>query len=360
MTIRAASHPRVRAFTIIELLVTVAIIILLLGLLLVGLQQAARAAQVAQTKTLMSSINRALVSFKTDVGYYPPVLGRRGGNGSQPVGQAGFARDLLAPPSLDATPSNADVQAVQAWNSFTSLPEYLLGYGPRSADGFGVDVRSSSPQGTAVLLEAPPLGIRHPGSDGAWGAWTPTNLALPAGVFQGRSVNVSNPQLDNDVNARTFRGKPLGPYLELKDTALLGGITDYNVTTGEPTVVRATESPDFESLPKCIVDYWGRPIRYFRKPYRMPDCAALRPKVATGPDAGGFDCGDFFGLRPQSFAQGTDVDGFADAQGDTSTSRELQTADFVLLSYGPDKSWDPFTRADAQGYNKDNIVEAGP
>ena len=49
MTLRAAAKPRVRAFTVIELLVTVAIIILLLGLLLVGLQQAARAAQIAQT-----------------------------------------------------------------------------------------------------------------------------------------------------------------------------------------------------------------------------------------------------------------------------------------------------------------------
>lgn len=131
----------------------------------------------------------------------------------------------------------------------------------------------------------------------------------------------------------------------------MGGITDYNATTGEPTIVRATEDPNFEALPKCIVDYWGRPIRYYRRPYTMPDCSA----VATG-----FTCGDFFALRPQSFEQGTDVDGVADGSGDTSTSRALQSAEFALLSYGPDKSWDPNVRVDAQGYNKDNIVEAGP
>ena len=134
-------------------------------------------------------------------------------------------------------------------------------------------------------------------------------------------------------------------------TTDLGGITDYNSTTGEPTIVRATEDPNFDALPKCIVDYWGRPIRYYRRPYTVPDCAS----VATG-----FTCGDFFALRPQSFEQGTDVDGIADGGGDTSTSRSLQSAEFALLSYGPDKSWDPNVRVDAQGYNKDNIVEAGP
>ncbi len=353
MTIRAASHPRVRAFTIIELLVTVAIIILLLGLLLVGLQQAARAAQIAQTKTLMSSINRALVSFKTDVGYYPPVLGRGSGNGSQPVGQLGFGRDLLVPPlTLSGSTSNL---ALQQWNSFTSLPEYLLGYGSRTADGYGVVSRP--PAGTVIQpnspmgwREDPRLGIRHPGRDGVWGAVATPNTGTASGTFGARNgFNLTG--TPNPDDSKRFVGKPLGPYLELKDAVFLGGITDYNATTGEPTIVRATEDPNFDALPKCIVDYWGRPIRYYRRPYTMPDCSA----VATG-----FTCGDFFALRPQSFEQGTDVDGVADGGGDTSTSRALQSAEFALLSYGPDKSWDPNVRVDAQGYNKDNIVEAGP
>jgi type II secretory pathway pseudopilin PulG len=340
---RAASQSRVRAFTIIELLVTVAIIILLLGLLLVGLQQAARAAQVAQTKTLMSSINRALVSFKNDVGYYPPVLGRGSGNGSQPVGQLGFGRDLLVPPGAI---SGSTSIALQQWNSFTSLPEYLLGYGSRTADGYGFE--ASAAAGGDGGLERPPLGIRHPGRDGVWGAYaSPRATGLALGSFGARTVGIGNPNAANPV----FRGKQLGPYLELKDAVFLGGITDYNTTTGEPTIVRATEAPNFDALPKCIVDYWGRPIRYYRRPYTMPDCST----VATG-----FTCGDFFALRPQSFEQGTDVDGLADGGSDTSTSRALQAAEFALLSYGPDKSWDPTVRVDAQGYNKDNIVEAGP
>ena len=363
MTARAASNLQVRAFTIIELLVTVAIIILLLGLLLVGLQQAARAAQVAQTKTLMSSINRALVSFKTDVGYYPPVLGRGSGNGSQPVGQLGFGRDLLVPPLLPSGAAN--LAALQQWNSFTSLPEYLLGYGSRTADGYGVvvpwDPIQPKPSGLMATqpgkFEEPRTGIRHPGRDGVWGAVVTPRTGQSAGSFGARNVQgVSQP----DGTSAVFRGKALGPYLELKDAVFLGGITDYNSTTGEPTIVRATEDPNFDALPKCIVDYWGRPIRYYRRPYTLPDCSTVVSDDRSTPLTEAFDCGDFFALRPQSFQQGTDVDGIADGGGDTSTSRALQSAEFALLSYGPDKSWDPNVRVDAQGFNKDNIVEAGP
>ena len=49
-----------------------------------------------------------------------------------------------------------------------------------------------------------------------------------------------------------------------------------------------------------------------------------------------------------------------DAQGDTSANRAALAAEYALFSSGPDQSWDPTTRADAQGYNEDNIVRFGP
>jgi hypothetical protein len=114
------------------------------------------------------------------VGYYPPVLGRGSGNGSQPVGQLGFGRDLLVPPlTLSGTTSNL---AIQQWNSFTSLPEYLLGYGSRTADGYGFE--ASAAAGANGGLEKPPLGIRHPGRDGVWGAYvSPRQQSLALGSF---------------------------------------------------------------------------------------------------------------------------------------------------------------------------------
>ena len=64
-----------RAFTVVELLVVLAIIILLVGILVVGLGQAAGTAQKAQTRFLLNSMAAGLAQFKGDHGYLPPVLG---------------------------------------------------------------------------------------------------------------------------------------------------------------------------------------------------------------------------------------------------------------------------------------------
>ena len=61
-------------FTLVELLIVMAVIIVLLSLLIVGLNFATKTAQGANTTALMQSINQALVRFQDDVGYLPPVL----------------------------------------------------------------------------------------------------------------------------------------------------------------------------------------------------------------------------------------------------------------------------------------------
>ena len=67
--------PKPRGFTIVELLIVIAVIILLLSILIVAVNAATRTAQSASTRTLMNSMKQALVRFKADIGYYPPVLG---------------------------------------------------------------------------------------------------------------------------------------------------------------------------------------------------------------------------------------------------------------------------------------------
>ena len=64
-----------RAFTIIELLTVVGIIVVLVGLLVVAVSSASKAAQAASTRSMMGAVSRALTQFKTDMGYLPPVLG---------------------------------------------------------------------------------------------------------------------------------------------------------------------------------------------------------------------------------------------------------------------------------------------
>ncbi len=74
-------------FTVVEMLVTLAMIIVLVGILVVALSQASGTAQKAQTRFLMNSMSAGLAQFKGDHGYLPPVLGDGAafGGGARPT-----------------------------------------------------------------------------------------------------------------------------------------------------------------------------------------------------------------------------------------------------------------------------------
>ena len=153
-----------------------------------------------------------------------------------------------------------------------------------------------------------------------------------------------------------LQGKVFGPYIELADSTNIAAIQVFNSSTGEPNLVFAGDDPNFDSLPKVFVDYWGSPIEYYRRPYIVPD---LKSKEQWGSNVLGRDLGDIFALRPSEFKPGEDRPGVPDANGDDSTLARLKTASYALLSRGPDKSVDRTTRRDENGFNRDNIVEAG-
>ena len=159
-------------FTIIEMLVVLAIIVMLIGILVVALSKAASSGQQANTTFLMGSIASGLAQFEGDHGFVPPVLGDNG----TPTDQPGWSRDAVLP---------GDVASMQYWYSLTTLAEYLIGYGGRDEDGYGVVGDYSNAAGFG-RLESPPLGIRSPGKDGVWGAWfNPRgNFGSPGGFFR--------------------------------------------------------------------------------------------------------------------------------------------------------------------------------
>lgn len=344
-------------FTVVELLVVLAIIILLVGILLVGLNQAAGTAQAAQTRFLMNSMSAGLVQFKRDHGYLPPVLGdgsQFGGAGT-PNNLLGWSRDvILAPAWSPGNPSGGEVAGRQAWFSVTSPSEYLLGYGDRTADGYGLlgsisDVNVNAP----AYYETPPLGFRAPGGDGAWGALFNPRAGFESlpGVYAARNPGnaglpyVPDPSGGSSVaNDTLLRGRIFGPYLELKDENLLGGLRP------DGSVARP-EEPDYDIRPKVILDYWGTPIRYYRNPYNGGDPGATIDSL---------DLADVFSLRPWSFKEGVLVEGVADSNGDRSSSSQLQSAEFALMSLGADRRQTPGTRVDQDEFNSDNIVELGP
>ncbi len=342
-------------FTLLELLVTVAIIVSLLGLLLVGLGKASEFAKVAKTKSLMQTLMSGLAQFKEDTGYYPPVLGVGAGGVSVASlpGERGFARDLLRPPTFSnaSNPTQNEIDTVNGWWSVTSLPDYLLGYDTREFDGYGFDALNPS-NNSPGSREIPPVGVRHPGRDGVWGAaLNPRSMASGAiGFYRQRNPGNGAGGNPNAWNGDGVRGAVLGPYLNLKDADILGGIAGVDAQ-GEPVVLRAEETADFDLLPKCFIDYWGRPIRFYRRGYNALDPSSF---------SSDFNLGDVIALRPQSIAPGTEYDGYRDANNDSSSTRALVAAEFALMSTGPDRSWDASTRVDAAGRNADNIVEVGP
>ncbi|MBC02476.1 MAG: hypothetical protein CMJ34_04110 [Phycisphaerae bacterium] len=348
---------RVRVgFTVVELLVVLAIIILLVGILLVGLTQAAGSAQAAQTRFLMNSMAAGLVQFKRDHGYLPPVLGdgsQFGGAGT-PNNLPGWSRDvILAPAWSPNDPGGPAIAGRQAWFSLTSPAEYLLGYGNRTGDGYGlVGSISDAPVDSPGYFETPTLGFRAPGGDGAWGAVFNPRQGFESltGVYAARNPGnanlpyVSDPSGGSSANNTLVRGRIFGPYLELKDENLLGGLRPDGS-------ISRPEDPDYDIRPKVILDYWGTPIRYYRNPYNGGDPAAVTRSL---------DLSDVFALRPWSFEEGVLVEGVADANGDRSSSSQLQSGEFALMSLGADRRETPGTRVDESEFNRDNIVEIGP
>ena len=111
--------------------------------------------------------------------------------------------------------------------------------------------------------------------------------------------------------------------------------------------------------PKVLMDYWGRPIRYYRLPYppRALQAAYRAPTIDPAPTLA-----DVIILRPYFIKPGAESDNlaFPDAGGDPSIVMSMRTAEIALLSSGPDRSMDVQYRVDENELNKDNIVEFGP
>ena len=316
----ATLHPA-RGFTVVELLIVMAIIVVLTSLVVVAVRQAQTAARETRTRTVMTSVSQGLARFEADHGYLPPVLDED--------------RALLAPPD----PGSAQyVDEVQDWFSVTSLADFLIGYGEGIEDGHGYPPS-----------EIPPTGIRSPGFDGLWGATGAAGLLT-------------------DRNPPT-QGKVYGPYIEIDDDRLLASIDGtINPVTGTFNTFFAGEANYDPDAPKVICDYWGSPIRYYRRAY--PDG---RPGERFAPvdrdDDGAVDplpaLGDVFVLRPYEIRVGADVSNrFPDdnpdvPNGDPSSSRALEGAAFALFSPGQDLSLTPRIRVDEDEFNADNIVELG-
>jgi hypothetical protein len=65
-------------------------------------------------------------------------------------------------------------------------------------------------------------------------------------------------------------------------------------------------------------------------------------------------------MRPWTFEEGLESNGVEDADGDRSTTPQLKSAEFGLLSAGANRRVDDVRRYDVDELNRDNIQEVGP
>jgi hypothetical protein len=313
------------------MLIVIGVIIILLSLLIVGLNMAAKAAQRAHTQSLMNSIAQGLVRFKDDIGYYPPVL--------------------YPNRALYENPDD-----IQEWYSYTTLAEYLIGYGPHREDGYGYD--PGLPPNFDWDGEQPPTGIRHPRADGVWGATMGAGTGIVADRMRDASGNYGSEQVFSSFD----QGKVYGPYIELQDEDVVGALVEVQPDVYE--VRFPGEAGYDEDLPKAIADYWGEPIAFYRRPY--PPGALTQSYRAIDYDLDGEPdsvptLSNVFCLRPFAVEVGAEADTvLTDGSGDTTTSFRLESAEFAVLSKGPDRGVDRAYRRDPDELNRDNIVEVGP
>lgn len=221
-------RPRLRAgFSLIELLLVVAIVGLLVGLLIVALNKVRGSGEKTSTEQLMRAIDMGLAQFKSDHGFLPPLL-------DDTIAANGSAE--LVPYRL------ADLRDIRYYSTLTLAP-YLLGVGDLNGDG-DLDEYDDGVQGA---------GFRDPGKDRSWGF----QYVGPNG--RGRKQYWRD-QEKMIGNVRQIPGPTFGPYLAV---------------TGDDRIVYGTNRAGAaftEDRPLFVItDYWGGAIRYYRNwPRNLP------------------------------------------------------------------------------------------
>lgn len=231
-----------RAFTLVELMVTIAIIALLLGILIPALSGAFGNANRAKSQTHLNTMVTAIEAFNADFQFDPPLVAppKDGRNGSP---QGIRTPELRANDFADfygATATNT-VEAYQKARYYSeySLTVYLLGIGDLNGDQRLIyDDRATSDRIEPNLDDGlDGVGIRHPGEFRAWKKRDPndnTNFVhQPAGV-----------------------GREYGPYIDkgfMKDVV-------KEVKIG----INGRPDPNGPITMYTLVDLWGTPYRYYR------------------------------------------------------------------------------------------------
>ena len=227
------------AFTIVELLTVIAIIIVLTAILVPALSHAFGAANRSQTITQLAGINQAISAFRNDFNFEPPLL-------TSISSTAG-----VQTPEMQSNP--ADVLKAYRLNRYMSeftLPAYLCGVGtldgqqyPPSGFPNGIvplDSKNALASKDALQDGAAGAGIRNPGQYKCWTVVSDASTNPPS--FRHQTVTT---------------GRVYGPYL---DPQVLGTLME--AVEVDPQTMKA--KPGTGLVMYRFLDRYGVPIRYYR------------------------------------------------------------------------------------------------
>jgi prepilin-type N-terminal cleavage/methylation domain-containing protein len=294
---RPASVHR-RAYTIVELLIVVAIITLLAALVFVAVGASVRQARVVSEQRYLAGLGLAVEQFKRDFGFYPPLVSGNpfAGAEAEPAGPS--AQSTLV---LDTTLNNRTRPRV--------VGEDQSGYPtrPAAAEGF----------------------LRYEFDPG-----TPRYSAYSLGIylFGGLGKNISGAEgagFTRPDIAQNFAFQPGGRvFPPLVDMA------------GSQQRLRVPEKSTVDQRVRVLTDRWDQPLRYFRwEPIFRADgqVDVLAADTSGGRAWPGYNVPRFLG--------------------DPTAETRLRSARFAIVSSGPDLQ---INEADPEALvNRDNIVFIG-
>lgn len=216
-----------RGFTLVELLVSISIIVLLIGILFVAFSGILNAARSTANLAAVNSIGQGVETFRSDFNSKPPplIIERSRGGGTGPTGSGN--RAIVIPEMFDTSTERADAIRNARYYSEWTLAAYLIGDSDLNGDGITTYSQPGNEQPNLDDGHDGP-GFRDPGEILAWKRRSRT---------AGGGAWVHEP-------AQT--GRVYGPYLE-------PGFEDFTeaVNEGNSTMLR-------------FVDSYRNPIRYYR------------------------------------------------------------------------------------------------
>ena len=316
------SRTRRAGFTLVELLVTIAIIAVLLGIVIAGLFGAQSFAKRAAGTAQLQAIAQGLDAFQTDMGFYPPLISHlNDATGAIETPETLAAQVAKAGRNAALATAYREARFMSEW----SIAAFLIGEGDLNGDQDADPAKLDQDDGKVGN------GIRNPGASRAWKIPSGDHLAQNSGREYG-------PYLDTGFATKFLRRVPVA----------------YDDTSKR--IVRDDVSRQYMFQ---LVDAFDVPVRYYQGwttrdstdeptllelPIELRTEAGVEKQIDTGRAS----------IEPERslmtapyglLSAGARADRFVDSEGDS-------VAPFGDVVYGTDLKRN-YLQADASGVFKD-------